>query len=151
MRARCVFPNDDFVLVPGMFARIRIPGSASYEAVLIPDSAIGTDQASQFVYVVIDGVIERRGVKLGPIVDGLRVVREGLSGGESLVIEGLLQARPEMAVKTKTGKIEVIEDGLPDQYEPLPPDQWISPSPDPLPASEVSRLNRQADQGGNSQ
>ncbi len=151
MRARCVFPNDDFVLVPGMFARIRIPGSASYEAVLIPDSAIGTDQASQFVYVVIDGVIERRGVKLGPIVDGLRVVREGLSGGESLVIEGLLQARPEMAVKTKAGEIKVIEDGLPDQYEPLPPEQWISPSPDPLPASEVSRLNRQADQGGNSQ
>ena len=60
MRARCVFPNDDQVLVPGMFARIRIPGSAAYDAVLIPDSPIGTDQSSQYVYIVVDGEIERR-------------------------------------------------------------------------------------------
>ncbi|MFG0333108.1 MAG: efflux RND transporter periplasmic adaptor subunit, partial [Maioricimonas sp. JB049] len=113
MRARGVFPNKDQVLVPGMFARIRIPGSAPYEAVLIPDSAVGTDQASQYVYIVQDGIIERRGVILGPIVDGLRVVREGLSGNEQLVIEGLLQSRPGMEVETKQGTIEVVDDGLP--------------------------------------
>src|SRR6056297_2415355 len=64
MRARCVFSNEDHLLLPGMFARIRIPGSAAYKAILIPDSAVGTDQSSQYVYVVVDGMIERRGVKL---------------------------------------------------------------------------------------
>ena len=127
MRARCVFHNDDQVLVPGMFARIRIPGSAPYEGVLIPDSAIGTDQSSQYVYVVIDSKVQRRAIKPGPIVDGLRVVREGLTGNESVVIEGLLQARPDMTVQTKDGVIEIVEDGLPNEYEPLPPDKWILP------------------------
>lgn len=151
MRARCVFPNTDEVLIPGMFARIRIPGSAAYEAVLIPDAAIGTDQSSQYVYIVADGKIERRSVTLGPIVDGLRVVREGLTGRESLVIEGLLQARPEMQVQTKQGTIEVVEDGLPDDYEPLPPEKWISPEPDPLPElSEQEEAGRRGN-GGNTQ
>ncbi len=139
MRARSVFPNEDNVLIPGMFARVRIPGSAAYNAVLIPDSAVGTDQSSQYVYIVAEGKIERRGVELGPIVDGLRVVRDGLEGDESLVIEGLLQARPGMDVQTKDGTITVVEDGLPDTYEPLPPEKWISPEPDPLP--EVVKLN----------
>ncbi|EMI57863.1 efflux transporter RND family, MFP subunit [Rhodopirellula sallentina SM41] len=127
MRARCILSNDDQVLLPGMFARVRIPGSAAYEAVLIPDSAIGTDQASQYVYIVNNSVIERRAVKVGPIVDGLRVVREGLVGDESLVIEGLLQARPEMEVKTVEGTVEVIEDGLPDDYQTVPKEQWLAP------------------------
>ncbi len=138
MRARCIFRNDDKVLIPGMFARIRIPGSSAYEAVLIPDLAVGTDQSSQYVYIVAEGVIERRSVTLGPIVDGLRVVREGLTGDESLVIEGLLQARPGMVeegvrqagsdivfFKTKAGTIDVVEDGLPNKSEPLPPEKWI--------------------------
>lgn len=135
MRARCVFSNDDQLLLPGMFARIRIPGSASYQAVLIPDSAVGTDQSSQYVYVVVDGVIKRRPIKSGPIVDGLRVIREGLNGDESLVIEGLLQSRPEAKVNTKQGTIEIIEDGMPDDYKPVPKEEWISPGPEPLPDS----------------
>ncbi|MCO8125340.1 efflux RND transporter periplasmic adaptor subunit [Stieleria sp. TO1_6] len=133
MRARCIFPNDDQVLFPGMFARIRIPGSASQAAVLIPDSAVGTDQSSQFVYVVVNDKIERRAITLGPIVDGLRVVRDGLTGTESLVIEGLLQARPEMTVTTTKGTVVAVEDGLPDDYEPVPENQWLSPAPDALP------------------
>ncbi len=120
MRARCVFQNDDKLLLPGMFARIRIPGSAPHRAVLIPDSAIGTDQSSQFVYIVVDGKIERRPITPGPIVDGLRVVRKGLDGDELLVIEGLLQARPEARVATVAGTIEVVDDGLPDEYTVLP-------------------------------
>lgn len=130
MRARCVFPNDDKVLMPGMFASIRIPGSAAYDAILIPDSAVGTDQSSQYVYVVEEEMIARRSVTLGPIVDGLRVVREGLKGGESLVIEGLLQARPGIKVQTKEGTINAVEDGLPDNYEPLPPEKWIGNTPE---------------------
>ncbi|MBI1247989.1 efflux RND transporter periplasmic adaptor subunit [bacterium] len=127
MRVRCIFRNEDQVLVPGMFARVRLPGSAAYVGVLIPDSAIGTDQSSQYVYVVENGKAERRNVTLGPIVDGLRVIREGLTGDEQLVIEGLLLARPGMDVQTQEGEIMVIEDGLPNTYQPLPPKEWISP------------------------
>lgn len=137
LRARCVFPNDDQLLIPGMFARIRIPGSAAREAVLIPDSAIGTDQSSQYVYIVVDNVIERRPITPGPIVDGLRVIRKGLEGNELLVIEGLLKARPEMKVTPVEGTIEVVEDGLPHDYKPVPEDQWISPAPAPLPESQT--------------
>ncbi|MEQ9407991.1 MAG: efflux RND transporter periplasmic adaptor subunit [Fuerstiella sp.] len=144
MRARCVFPNKDQVLLPGMFARIRIPGSAAYEAVLIPDSAIGTDQSSQFVYVVIKDEIERRAVTPGPMVDGLRVIREGLTGDEALVIEGLLKARPGMKVKVSEGSIEVVEDGLPDHYEPVPREEWISPDPDPEPPPEAADSHARA-------
>lgn len=129
MRARCVFDNKDEVLFPGMFARIRIPGSAAYEAVLIPDSAVGTDQASEFVYVVVDGIIERRGVTLGPMADGLRIVREGLTGDESLVIEGLLQARDQLEVQTTPGTIELIDDGLPTDYKSTPVVMKSPPAP----------------------
>jgi len=141
MRARCIFPNTDQTLLPGMFARIRIPGSATYNAILIPDSAVGTDQSSQFVYVVADNKIERRVIEPGPIVDGLRVVREGLKGDEQLVIAGLLLVRPEMEVQIKPGKIEVVEDGLPNSYEPLPPEQSISPKPDPLPKTRLPKVS----------
>ncbi|GAA4440116.1 efflux RND transporter periplasmic adaptor subunit [Bremerella cremea] len=127
MRVRCIFRNEDQVLVPGMFGKVRLPGSAAYEAILIPDSSIGTDQSSQYVYIVADNKIERRQVTLGPIVDGLRVVREGLTGDEQLVIQGLLLGRPGMDVKTEPGEIAVIEDGLPNTYLPLPAEEWISP------------------------
>ncbi|MHC2066521.1 efflux RND transporter periplasmic adaptor subunit [Bremerella sp. T1] len=127
IRVRCIFRNEDEVLVPGMFGKVRLPGSASYQAVLIPDSAIGTDQSSQYVYIVVDGKIERRNVEVGPLVDGLRVVRDGLDGSESLVIKGLLLCRPEMVVNAEPAEIEVVEDGLPDTYTPLPQDEWISP------------------------
>ncbi|TWT49627.1 Efflux pump periplasmic linker BepF [Rubripirellula amarantea] len=146
MRARCVFRNDDQLLLPGMFARIRIPGSSSHEAVLIPDSAVGTDQSSQYVFAVVDGVIKRYPVKLGPIVDGLRVVREGLTGDETIVIEGLLQSRPDAKVNAVEGTIEVVEDGLPDEYEPVPKSQWISPAPDQAPsAASLERPNPLSD------
>ena len=141
MRARCIFPNKDQTLLPGMFARIRIPGSAAYKAVLIPDSAVGTDQSSQYVYVVVDDKIERRVIQPGPIVDGLRVVREGLKGDESVVIAGLLLVRPEMTVQSQQGEIEVVEDGLPNFYQPLPPEQWISPAPDPLPKKPAPKVS----------
>ncbi|MEW4486554.1 efflux RND transporter periplasmic adaptor subunit [Thalassoglobus sp. JC818] len=151
MRARAVFSNEDKVLVPGMFARIRIPGSAAYEAILIPDSAVGTDQSSQFVYIVENGSIVPRSVELGPIVHGLRVVRDGLDAGDQLVIEGMILARPGMEVQTQPGEIEVVEDGLPNKAEPWPPEKWISPEPDQLPEPLSFRLQQkraETEQGG---
>lgn len=126
MRVRCIFRNKTQELVPGMFARVRLPGSAAYDAVLIPDSAIGTDQSTQYAYIVVDGKVERRDLTLGPLVDGLRVIREGLSGEESLVIQGILLVRPGSEVQTTQETIQIVEDGLPDTYIPLPPEQWIS-------------------------
>jgi RND family efflux transporter MFP subunit len=95
IRARAVFPNRDRRLTPGLFARLRLEGSRAYTAVLVQDAAIGTDQDRKFVLVVgADGTAQYRGVTLGPLVDGLRVVRTGLKPGERIVINGLQRVRP---------------------------------------------------------
>ncbi|MDB6022638.1 MAG: mexE [Pedosphaera sp.] len=97
LRVRGIFPNPgpDRVLQPGYFARVRVPGSAKYQALLVPDLAIGTDQGQKFVCVVNStNAVEYRTVKLGPIFDGLRVVREGLKAEDWVVVNGLMSARP---------------------------------------------------------
>ena len=102
MRARGVFTNSDHSLSPGFFARIRIPGSGKYPALLIPDRALGSDQAQKFVYAVnAEKKVEFRPVKIGPMIDGLRVVKEGLKPDESVIVEGLLRVRPGVVVDAK--------------------------------------------------
>src|SRR5258706_11499062 len=102
MRARGVFPNTDQSLSPGFFARMRIPGSGKYPALLIPDRALGSDQAQKFVYVVnAEKKVEFRPVQIGPMIDGLRVVRSGLKAEEPIIIEGLLRVRPGLVVDPK--------------------------------------------------
>jgi len=102
MRARGVFSNEDHRLSPGFFARIRIPGSGKYPALLIPDRGLGSDQAQKFVYVVdAEKKIEFRPVKIGPMIDGLRIVKEGLKPGEQVVVEGLMRVRPGVVVDAK--------------------------------------------------
>src|SRR6185295_3297065 len=102
LRARGVFTNADHGLSPGFFGRIRIPGSGKYNALLIPDRALGSDQAQKFVYVVnAEKKVEFRPVIIGPMVDGLRVVKKGLKPGEQIVIEGLMRVRPGIAVEAK--------------------------------------------------
>ena len=96
VRMRATFENRDRALVPGLFARVQLGGgSATSNAILIDDRAVGTDQNRKFVYVVDkDSKAEYRAVKLGPTVDGLRVVKEGLKAGESIVVNGLQRVRP---------------------------------------------------------
>jgi RND family efflux transporter MFP subunit len=102
LRARGVFPNADHSLSPGFFARLRIPGSGKYPALLIPDRALGSDQAQKFVYVVnSEKKVEFRPVKIGPMIDGLRVVKEGLKPGQQIIAEGLLRVRPGIVVEAK--------------------------------------------------
>lgn len=102
MRLRGVFENADRALQPGFFARVRVPGSAKYQALLIPDQAVGTDQDQKFVYSVDEtggkNVVQYRSVTLGPMVDGLRVVREGLSSNDWVVVNGLMTLRPGIPV-----------------------------------------------------
>lgn len=94
IRGRAVFPNHDRSLTPGLFVRLRLPGSGATRGVLIQDRAVGTDLDKRFVYVVANGVVKYREVELGPMVDGLRVVRSGLQPGESIIVNGLQRVRP---------------------------------------------------------
>jgi RND family efflux transporter MFP subunit len=95
IRSRARLDNHERLFAPGLFARIKLLGSAQHEAVLIQDSAVGTDQTERFVLVVgSDNKVSLRPVKLGPIVDGLRVVAEGLAPGETIVVNGLQRVRP---------------------------------------------------------
>jgi multidrug efflux system membrane fusion protein len=95
IRNRALLENHDRAFTPGLFARVMVLGNKTHEAILINDSAVGTDQSVRYVLVVgADNKVEYRPVKLGPIVDGLRVVREGLSSGESIVVNGLQRVRP---------------------------------------------------------
>ena len=111
IRARAVFSNKDRTFTPGLFARVKLVGSGRYRAVLVNDRAIGTDQDRKFVLVVgADGNTQYRAVKLGPIVDGLRVVREGLKAGEVIVVNGLQRVRPGMPVKGNKVPMEPSRD-----------------------------------------
>lgn len=97
LRVRGVLPNPGpaRVLQPGYFARVRVPGSARYPALLVPDEAIGTDQGQKFIMTVDDqNTVQYKMVKLGPVVDGLRVVREGIQSNDWVIVNGLMSARP---------------------------------------------------------
>jgi membrane fusion protein, multidrug efflux system len=99
IRGRAVFRNSDGQLTPGLFVRLRLAGTGSYRGLLIQDRAVGTDLSKKFVYVVgAKNEIQYRSVTLGPIVDGLRVVRTGLEAGESVVVNGLQRVRPGVQV-----------------------------------------------------
>jgi RND family efflux transporter MFP subunit len=99
IHARGLFPNKDRRFTPGMFARVKLIGSGQYDALLINDSAVGTDQSVKFVLKVgADNKIEYTPVKLGPVIDGLRVVREGLEATDVIVVKGLQMVRPGMPV-----------------------------------------------------
>jgi RND family efflux transporter MFP subunit len=99
IRGRAVFVNADGIFTPGMFGRIRVPGSPPHTALLIPDAAIGSEQARKFVFVVDDGgVVRQHYVTLGQIDGGLRVVKDGLAAGDRVIVNGLMRARPGLKV-----------------------------------------------------
>ena len=88
MQARAVFENTDRRLTPGLFVRVRLPIGDPSHSLLVTERAIGTDQGTKYVLVVNDqNVVEYRPVKLGPLSDGLRVIREGLKPGEWVIVE----------------------------------------------------------------
>ena len=102
VRARGVFRNEDRRLSPGFFARIRIPGSGKYQALLIPDRALGADQAQKFVYVVnAEKKVEFRPVKVGGMSDGLRIVNAGLKPEDQIIVEGQMRVRPGVVVDAR--------------------------------------------------
>jgi RND family efflux transporter MFP subunit len=99
IRARARLSNRDRLFTPGLFARVKLGEGASHAAILIEDSAVGTDQTRRFVYVVkADNSLEFREVKLGSLHEGLRVVEGGLTAGERIVVNGLMRVRPGITV-----------------------------------------------------
>jgi RND family efflux transporter MFP subunit len=106
IRGRAVFPNPDLTLTPGLFARVRIPGSAKYKAIMIPDEAIGSDQSQRFVMIVNDqNTAEYRKVVLGPIVNGLRIIREGINSEDWVIVKGIQRVvRPGIKIEAQREK-----------------------------------------------
>ena len=99
IRARAVFPNPNGHLVPGLFARIKLGDALKTNALLITDRAVGTDQNKKFVFVVDkENKVVYREVKLGAVVDGLRIVQEGLSANDNIIVNGIQRARPGVVV-----------------------------------------------------
>src|SRR5947209_15792848 len=94
LRSRAVIPNKDLSILPGQFGRVRLIGSAPYEALLLPDTAIATDQSRKIVFVVKDdNTVEAKPVTLGPLDEGLRVIREGLKAEDRVIVDGIQRAR----------------------------------------------------------
>ena len=102
LRGRAIVDNQDQSILPGQFARVRVIASGEYEAMLVPDAAIATDQSRKIVMVVKpDDTVEARPVTLGPLDQGLRVVREGLKADDRVIIDGLQRARVGAKVTPK--------------------------------------------------
>jgi RND family efflux transporter MFP subunit len=117
IRGRAVISNPKLLLTPGMFGHLRLLGSGTYDALLIPDNAITTQQSDQIVYVVGRGnKIEQRKITTGPLVDGLRVVKTGLAATDNMVIEGAEHVKVGAEVSPKAGHI-------------VPPNPGASPTP----------------------
>ncbi|WP_299043939.1 efflux RND transporter periplasmic adaptor subunit [uncultured Tateyamaria sp.] len=109
MRVRAVLPNPDELLTPGLFGRVNVPGSLPYEGILVPDRAIVADQNRRLVMTVDDtGLVTPLPVRPGPRIDGYRVIREGMDGSETIVIDGLVAARPGTTVNPDRMELPLI-------------------------------------------
>ena len=112
IRGRAVVKNPDGILTPGMFGHMRLLGSGAYQGLLIPEDAVVTDQTRKTVLVVgPDGKVAQRVLELGPIVDGLRVVRGGLAATDNVIIAGVQRAHAGAPVKAVVGTITPPDPG----------------------------------------
>ncbi len=122
IRGRAQFSNAKGIFTPGMFARARVPASGPYEALLVPDTAIGSEQVRKFIYVVDkEGTAVQKYVTLGQLVDrSLRVIKDGLDPADRVVVNGLTRVRPNQ-------KVTPQEEGA----KPAPPPEAAKPAPPP--------------------
>lgn len=105
IRGRAVFPNRDGVFTPGMFGHVRVPGSAPYKALLVPEAAIGSEQTRKYVSVVDDkNVVHQKYVELGQAIGEQRVIKNGITATDRIVVNGLMRARPGATVNPQTQK-----------------------------------------------
>jgi len=113
IRGRAVFANADRAFTPGQFGRVRLLSAEPERTVLVPDTAVGTDQSRRYVLVVgPQNKVEYRQVELGPTLAGLRVIRTGLKGSERIVIDGIQRAMPGQPVTPLPGRVRAAANGL---------------------------------------
>jgi multidrug efflux system membrane fusion protein len=106
---RGLFSNADHALCPGMFVRMRAPIGEAYRAILVTEEALGTDQGQKFLYVVTDkNTVEYRRVKVGRLHEGLRVITEGVTPNDRVIVSGLQRVRPGIDVSPKVVKMPVV-------------------------------------------
>lgn len=133
IRGRAIIPNPDGFLTPGMFGRLRLLGSGAYTALLVPDSAVVTDQTRKLAMTVgRDRKVAPKVIELGPMVDGLRIVRSGLGPNDRVIIAGLQLARPGAPVTPRPGRIVPTAPGMapqPDVAYSAPPAAAASDAP----------------------
>ncbi|MGV1758780.1 efflux RND transporter periplasmic adaptor subunit [Rhizobium sp. P44RR-XXIV] len=114
IRVRATFPNPNLILQPGLFGRVQVQGSNSYKAILVPDEAIGSDQNQRVVYTVdTAGNVTPKSVRLGPKLYGYRVIRDGMTGDETIIVNGLIRVRP--GVKVAPQLIELPQEATNDE------------------------------------
>ncbi|MDX5445916.1 MAG: efflux RND transporter periplasmic adaptor subunit [Zoogloeaceae bacterium] len=136
IRVRAVFDNADGMLVPGLYARVRLGGAEERVATLVDERAIGTDQNKRFVLVVdAEGVVHYREVQPGPIIDGLRVIESGLEEGERIVVNGLHRVRPGAVVAPQDVP---MAGSAAAPAEPVPP--AAKPATTPVAGSDDGRI-----------
>jgi RND family efflux transporter MFP subunit len=142
-RIRAVFPNTDRALASGLFVRVRIPVSEPYQALLIPERALATDQNIKYVYVVgSDGAAARRSVELGAQRGEMRIVTKGLEAGERVIVKGLQRVKPGQKVEA-----ELVEATLP----PTTVQRPVTPAPPPQTRPAVEKNPSGAQPRQNSQ
>lgn len=112
---RAIVPNPDRQIIPGLFVRVRIPLGVTENAVLVPERAVGADQAGRFVMIVgDDDVVERRNVEMGAKYEDMVVITDGLNGNERVVVDGLQRSRPGAKVSPKETQLSPVADKLED-------------------------------------
>ena len=111
IRARAVFANKDLFLTPGLFGRVTIGASDPYSAVLLPDEAIGSDQDRRVAYVLGENnVVSLKPIRVGPRIDGYRLIREGLKGDETVVVNGLVRVRPGSPITPQMTTLPMVRE-----------------------------------------
>ena len=124
IRARAVLDNKDGLYIPGLFARVQLLGSSEYTAVLIDDRAVNTDQSQKYVFLLgADNKIEYRKVKLGRVIDGLRIVREGLKPDDVIVVNGAQRVHPGIVVSPQKVTMQGDATVAADEKKPVAPEQ----------------------------
>ncbi len=114
IRAKAFFENPDLFLTPGVFGRLRLVGSGEYDAMLLPDTAIVSDQSNKIVLIVNrENIVEPRLVVLGPLHEGLRVIRSGITPEDSVIINGIQRARPGAEVIPQEEQVRLAEKNAP--------------------------------------
>ncbi len=117
LSVRGTFADKGDILLPGMFVRMQLPTSPEHEALLVADRAVGSDQGQKFLLVVKGDTVEMKPVKLGAVVDGLRVVLAGLDANDQVIVSGVMKARPGSQVKVEQGEMMKF---APDQADAQP-------------------------------